>query len=571
MVGGAQSAVVVFAKTFVADVMVTCIYYRGRCFLTLTEAASEEQQLVDTLFPQIFGRRRGLQLRAYDDARFSKLSVWEASDPVPDAALGLSGDEEDDEAGEGAGESRGGAEEEGESPRGGVEGRHALDARPGLEDLRGEGYVQVYMVMRPRGGGGGGGSSTRREALFRFGSWVYAGQVDLGVPRLHLGDVPDVLPALQRQQGLLGFLCEAASFPAEHPLTGAVHQFMSAVAFLEKEMVAAEPILSKLAEEGVTSWIDAEWAASFFELAFEETPELRQVEVIACKVYFRSGVVLHGVWFGGSLYCVLSDIVDDAPLLDVAFPDVTARCRGVQVKGYRGGEMDAVFGTSLPLPRPRRLTCWEGRRRGVAGVGWGTVAAVETDLSTEGVGRDIIARARARAEAEEAARQRTIDAMQGRVKQPTPTAAAAAPGTAPAATAKAATPAAPAAAPPHSSSAPSFGEGDGKDDDDVDEDARAGAAAGGGASASASAGAGAGSGAGTGAGLVLPASLSPAKHAAASAGLKPILGLGSAKAPHHLKPLEAGAGGGRILSKLPTLDAAAARAPFDPLTGKPRI
>jgi hypothetical protein len=407
-VGRVQGAVVVFAKTFIADVMVTCIYFRGRCYLTLTEAAGEEQQLVDTLFPQIFGRRRGLQLRAYDDARFAKLSVWEASDPVPDAGDMLLDGEDD-----------GGEEEEEEGEEDGGEGGyggHALDGRQGLEDLRGEGYVQVYMVMRPDGRAGGGASPTRREALFRFGSWVYAGQVDLGVPRLHLGDVPDVLPALQRQQGVLGYLCEAASFPADHPLTNAVHQFMSAVAFLEKEMVASEPILSKLAEDGVTSWIDADWAASFFELAFDETPELREVEVIACKVYFRSGVVFHGVWFGGSLYCVLSDIVDDAPLLDVAFPDVTARCRGVQVKGYRGNEMEAVFGRDLPLPRPRRLTCWEGRRRGVAGVGWGTVAAVEEDISGAGKGHDIIARARARAEAEEAARQRTIQAMQGALK-----------------------------------------------------------------------------------------------------------------------------------------------------------
>jgi len=37
------------------------------------------------------------------------------------------------------------------------------------EDLQGEGYIQIYTVMKPKPG------ETKREALFRFGSWVYSG------------------------------------------------------------------------------------------------------------------------------------------------------------------------------------------------------------------------------------------------------------------------------------------------------------------------------------------------------------------------------------------------------------
>ncbi len=50
--------------------------------------------------------------------------------------------------------------------------------------------------------------------------------------------------------------------------------------------------------------------------------------MIAAKCYFPGGIVLHTVLFGGSIYCVLADSVEDLPLLDVAFPDVTAKCRG---------------------------------------------------------------------------------------------------------------------------------------------------------------------------------------------------------------------------------------------------
>ena len=96
----------------------------------------------------------------------------------------------------------------------------------------------------------------------------------------------------------------------------------------------------------MSAWIDEDWATSFFELSFvpdsiqgtvangsSEGTGLAGAEVIAAKMYLfeGSGLVLHCVWFQGSLYCVLAESVEDLPLLDVAFPDVTARNRVVQV------------------------------------------------------------------------------------------------------------------------------------------------------------------------------------------------------------------------------------------------
>lgn len=94
---------------------------------------------------------------------------------------------------------------------------------------------------------------------------------------------------------------------------------------------------------------------------------LQDVELIAGKRYSR-GIVLHSVLFQGGLYAVLASADDDQPLLDVAFPDVTARCRGFQVKTYSGAPTSGLT--------PRRLGVWEGRRRGAVGVGWGTAAAL---------------------------------------------------------------------------------------------------------------------------------------------------------------------------------------------------
>lgn len=94
----------------------------------------------------------------------------------------------------------------------------------------------------------------------------------------------------------------------------------------------------------------------------------QDVELIAAKTYSR-GIVLHSVLFNNSLYAVLADADDDQPLLDVAFPDVTARCRGLQIKSY-----DLAAAESGLVPR--KLSLWEGRRRGAVGVGWGTAAAL---------------------------------------------------------------------------------------------------------------------------------------------------------------------------------------------------
>ena len=302
--------------------------------------------------------------------------VWEATGLVPDPALGRA---------------PGQAAASGTGRRSG-----------GTEDLQGEGYSQVYCVMKPDNAGTG---NTRRRALFRFGNWCYGGEVDFGVQQLNLGDVPDVLPTLQKQQGNLAYLCEIAKFPSDSPFAPVLAGYKASTEFLTATMLSVEEQLSALAEQGLTAWLNEDWSASFFELAYEIPEELAHVEVIASKQYTSVGVVLHCVWFAGSLYCVLADAKDDQPLLDVAFPDVTARCRGVQVKSFTEADLD---GEPKDLPTPKRLSVWEGRRRGVPGVGWGTVAAVKEDqfrsmMGGASVSEGIREAARKRAERDTAA------------------------------------------------------------------------------------------------------------------------------------------------------------------------
>lgn len=186
-----------------SDVMLTVIYFGGRFLVSLSEAA-EEQPLVDTLFPHIQGKRHGFQVRAYDHPVFTKLSLWEAIDATPSEADG-----DDDDV---------------------LVAMEEAAAVTECSDFSGDGYMQVYCVMKPDRADM---DIFTRKALFRFGAWCYSGEVDLGVPSLHLGDVPNLLPALQQQQGSLSFDCEITAVPTSNPFHSVLRQYMQTLSFLQ--------------------------------------------------------------------------------------------------------------------------------------------------------------------------------------------------------------------------------------------------------------------------------------------------------------------------------------------------
>jgi hypothetical protein len=148
-----------------------------------------------------------------------------------------------------------------------------------FEDASGDGYSQNYVLLRPHNIRLG---SYSRKALFRFGNWCYEGEVDFGVDALHLGDVPDVLPALQKQQGQLAYAFDVGSIPSSSPYAAILRQFLDGTRFLQKEMVAVEPELQRLAETSETAWIDQDWAASFFEMQFHITDAMKVCPAVPC-------------------------------------------------------------------------------------------------------------------------------------------------------------------------------------------------------------------------------------------------------------------------------------------------
>lgn len=296
----------VFLKTYRGEVMLTIIWYgpTGSFFVTLSPASGEEQSLVDTYFPAIFGKRRGVQLAEYanflgydegvEDAYaaraakraasgsdgkdaeeeadastdpllnpetlFYRCSAWEASEDVPDPDEIRARDEAEAARVEAAAKAAAEASaantksHKGASSGGAASTSTASTSGATLDVSGGDGYAQVYAVMQPMPGGPrtalpGGSSLVPREAVFRFGSWIYAGGVEFPVENLTLGDVPYLLPALQKQQGRLGYLSEATSMPADHPMADVIASFMAAVGILKHEMEDSQSEVAALAEQ----------------------------------------------------------------------------------------------------------------------------------------------------------------------------------------------------------------------------------------------------------------------------------------------------------------------------------
>jgi hypothetical protein len=638
-----QGADAVFAKTYRGDVLLTVIWFlgTGSFYVTLSPAGGEEQALVDTLFPAIYGKRRGVQLAAYEPpgneraaynpatdeawsapaarrfaadlesklpetlgrfpaasltlpaSLFARSSVWESDGEVPDPDAIRARDEAF--AAEDAKEDEGKEDDElddddddlddddGGAGGAGAAAGSAGAGGPVVDVSGGNGYTQVYIVMQPTPGDdartplAGGGTLVSRPALFRFGSWVYGGKVEFPVESLRLGDVPYVLPALQKQQGRLGFVSEATAFPSGHALCGTISTFMAAVGVLRHQMEDAQEEVAALAEQSVNAWIDADWAASFFELSFVPSSVpghaaragapgtgLAGAELIASKIYMfeGSGVILHCVWFGSSLFCVLADSVEDLPLLDVAFPDVTARNRVVQVRTYEDRTAKKLVDAFPGTPVPKALRVWEGRRKGVPGVGFGAASAM-SNTDAAAAADAIRQKARERAERDAAAATAAAAAAAATSK---PKAAAASESKAPEGKGKGGGAAAGGGAPapaPAPAAAASKGESESKtgggggakdryadlgDDDDDNDDLYdvsglkqslgAAAAKGGAGGAGAKAGAGAAAGA---------AAAAAATSSSAASSMPTQLFNSVARAPHHVAPMNRGgpATGGR--------------------------
>lgn len=399
-------------RTFMADVQVTVVYHQGSFYCTLRTVDSE-QPLLDEEFPVIGRRGQGYQIKTYNgDEVYRKLTLWQVQrrlvslDDINNARSQLSkaggsgegkddGDNSGSNAGEGKGEDRDDEQEEEDHPdnnrditskkkkKKGALKEHRLnedglsdgEESDGGDDMQDEmyperaqgaaarphapltgrasafegSYTQTYLLYKPDRNAA---NKIKRQAFFRYGNWCYGGHINLE-DGVQLVEVPHVLRKFQKQQGRLQYMCEVGQLSEHLPFTAPMKHFAHASSFLEKQITGSEELLTRINDSMLKrdqqGWINEETGRQYFELSTTGyTPHYDNLELIASKTYFKE-VVLITLYFRGSFYVTLSPCLDDQPLLDMSFPDVSSKCRGFQLKAYRHPEFS-------------RLSIWDGTR-----------------------------------------------------------------------------------------------------------------------------------------------------------------------------------------------------------------
>lgn len=195
---------------------------------------------------------------------------------------------------------------------------------------------ETYIVLKSEKQDG------KREVLFRFGSWCYAGRVKL-VPKIMASDVPLVLSAIRSLRKNLDYLDHVDSLSACSPFAPALGYAAKIQNVMESQVAGSEDYLKMLLENGQT-WLDQNESESFFEFACVDDGDLglRNVEMIVTKANRSSGLVTVSIFFDGNWFLSLGDSIIQCPTL--------SKERGYNIQFYPNGIRE--------WPRLRYLNLW---------------------------------------------------------------------------------------------------------------------------------------------------------------------------------------------------------------------
>ncbi|KAG3114786.1 hypothetical protein PI124_g6446 [Phytophthora idaei] len=246
-----------------------------------------------------------------------------------------------------------------------------------------DGYNQTYIVRSSK--------NNLHEVLFRCGNWCYSGKVDLGSADLELVDLPVVVPALQKQQASLQYLCEWKAIPSTSPYSTPLETLYDLYDFIGAELSSEriERKLMKAAEEH--SWVDGDdegVSKTFFELQSGGYECFDGVDIVASKTFVR-GLVLLVIYYRRSFYVVLQAADGEQPLLDVRFPDLSAHLQGIHLQTYRDDDCSnmkkltlwqaANVGKHQSPPKPLKVQCTD-----VSGTGYNQTFLIRRTPRAEG-------------------------------------------------------------------------------------------------------------------------------------------------------------------------------------------
>ena len=227
----------VASKTYSRGLIVVSIFCE-KTFYFVVQSGEGDQPLLDVRFPDVSRHGQGLLLQSYNDTTqpWRKLTLWHILDhdtitPVPRVV-------------------------------------------PKIRTLNisSANYQQTYCVMKSSFDPESSNYSVHHDVLFRFGSWCYAGRVQL-TPTLTLSDIPFVIPALRMQQGRLDYYCDVSNIPTNSPFAKSLEYMQKLEPLIEAQIFNSEEVLRALIDrlskmglgETVVKWLDGDPNNSFFE------------------------------------------------------------------------------------------------------------------------------------------------------------------------------------------------------------------------------------------------------------------------------------------------------------------
>ncbi len=325
-----QMIPLIASKTYTRGLVIVSIYAEGVMYFVV-QPGEGDQALLDVKFPDVSKHGQGLQVANYSDetAPYRKLTLWHAINTEISA--------------------------------------NVIRNLPKLKtsDVSSSDYQQTYCIMKSSWDESSPVLSVHHDVMFRFGSWCYAGRVQL-TSTLNLEDVPLIIPALRMQQSRLDFLCETRCVPTTSPFVGSLDYVSRTAPLLDLQLEQAGILLESMidgmrrdspAEARQTQqWLEGDPSDSFFELTLDHDSaslrDLNNIEMIASKCYHPSGVVTVSIYYDSAIYVTLSDASVENPLLDSRFPDITKKNRGFQIQSF--AEADAPE----HWPQLRKVQLW---------------------------------------------------------------------------------------------------------------------------------------------------------------------------------------------------------------------